>query len=483
VTSAGLVEREGIRGGVAGLDADIPPWRRWKTKSRAARAIRWIEAYCPIPSGTGTGGLIRLHQFQKDQLEVMLAEGVRIGGLQIPRGNAKSTLWAAVALWALCDDPDAPQVPLVGFNGLSVQTTLWRPIQRMVSMSPDLASRVRVFKSSADRRALCAWNGGELLPMPAHVDRLQGLNPTVALVDEAQTVPPEVWSALIQGAGKRESSLVLAIGTPAPLGQASALAGLRAQSIAGANVAWLEHAALAGCALDDHVEWARANPGIAAGLLRVDQLETELKLVSEAEFRCYRLGQWVDSTTADWLPVGAWDDCPTVVAPPDGTEVVLALAGTWTSSVAVVGATMDGAVFVAWAAETATDDELAAVFATAKDRWTVVEVSVAPRQRSTLLPRLIAAGLTVEVWPNRLDIEVTSSTEWRLAIVGGHFAHDHHPLLAEHVAASVARSTSDGSLKLVPPADGRPVDAARAARMAWARAAVLAVELEAPAIW
>src|SRR4029077_16384348 len=221
------------------------------------------------------------------------------------------------------------------------------------------------------------------------------------------------------------------------MGQASALAGLRAQAIAGANVAWLEHAALPGCAIDDHVEWARANPGIAAGLLRVDQLETELKLVSEAEFRCYRLGQWVDSTTADWLPSGAWDDCPTVDAPPDGTEVVLALAGTWTSSVAVVGATMDGAVFVAWAAETATDDELAAVFAAAKDRWTVVEVTVAPRQRSTLLPRLIATGLTVEVWPNRLDIEITSSTEWRLAIVGGHFAHDHHPLLAEHYSASV----------------------------------------------
>ena len=79
----------------------------------------------------------------------MLADGVRVGGLQIPRGNAKSTLWAAVALWALCDDPDAPQVPLVGFNGLQVQTTLWRPIQRMVALSPSWTSRVRVFKSSA----------------------------------------------------------------------------------------------------------------------------------------------------------------------------------------------------------------------------------------------------------------------------------------------------------------------------------------------
>jgi hypothetical protein len=295
-----------------------------------------------------------------------------------------------------------------------------------------------------------------------------------------------VWSALIQGAGKRESSLVLAIGTPAPLGQDSALAGLRAQAIAGANVAWLEHAALAGCAIDDHVEWARANPGIAAGLLRVDQLEAELKLVSEAEFRCYRLGQWVDSVVADWLPSGAWENCPTLPAPADGTEVVLALAGTpLVSSVSIVGATMDGAIFLAYANDAAAvdDEALAGVFAAAAARWRVVEVTVAPRQRSSLIPRLVDAGLTVQVWPNQLDIEVTSSTEWRMAIAQGHVVHDHHPLLAEHVAASVARSTSDGSLKLVPPADGRPVDAARAARMAWSRAAVLAVQLEAPAIF
>ena len=478
-----LADRERYSGGVVGLDADLPPWRAWRTRSRAARAIRWIEAYCRVPSGPLTGQPIRLHRFQREQLEQMLADGVRVGGLQIPRGNAKSTLWAAVALWALCDDPDAPQVPLVGFNGLSVQTTLWRPIQRMVSLEPELGGRVRVFKSSADRRALCAWNGGELLPMPAHVDRLQGLNPSVALVDEAQTVTPEVWSALVQGAGKRDASLVLAIGTPAPGGHDSALAGLRAQALGGAPVAWREHAAEAGCRIDDHAEWRRANPGIAAGLLRVDQLEAELGLVSEAEFRCYRLGQWVDAVVSSWLPSGAWEACPTAGAPVDGSEVVLALAGTWSSSVAIVGATPDGETFLAYAADAATDDELADVFAKAAARWRVVEVVVAPRQRSGLIPRLAEGGLTVDVWPNRVELEVTSATEWRRAIVEGRVVHDHHPLLAEHVAGSVARSTGDGSLRLTQPDDGRPVDAARAARMAWWRALDVGHRLEAPAVY
>ena len=48
---------------------------------------------------------------------------------------------------------------------------------------------------------------------------------------------------------------------------------------------------------------------------------------------------------------------------------------------------------------------------------------------------------------------------------------------------AVARSTSDGSLRLVPPDDGTPVDAARAARMAWWRALDIGVRLEAPAVF
>ena len=477
-----LVDRTRVRGGAIGLDDGLPPWRRWRTRSRADRCIRWIETYCRVPSGPLSGRPIRLHAFQRVQIECMLAEGVRVGGLQIPRGNAKSTLWAAVALWALCDDPDAPQVPLVGFNGLSVATTLWRPIQRMVALEPELDSRVRVFKSTGDRRGLCAWNGGELLPLPASVDRLQGLNPSVALVDEAQTVPPEVWSALIQGAGKRATSLVLAIGTPAPDGQGKALANLRAQAMGGAQVAWLEHAATAGCALDDRDEWARANPGIGAGLLRVDQLEAELKLVSEAEFRCYRLGQWVTAVVATWLPAGAWESCPPVRLPAPGDEVVLAVAGSaMEGSAAVVGSTVDGGLFLAWAADRATDEQLVDVFAKAARRWSVAEVVVAPRFRPDLVRALVDAQMVVDVWPHRLDLEVTSATEWRRAIVEGRVAHDHDQTIAAHVSASVAKSTSDGSFRLTA-GDGVD-DAARAARMAWWRAIDLAVRTEAPAIW
>lgn len=464
------------------VDRSRPPWRAWRTRSRAARCIRFVETYCRIPSGIGAGEPMTLHRYQRAELESVLADGVRTGGVSIARGNAKSTLWAAVGLWAVCDHEDAPVVPLIAHDSLQARRTLYRPCQQMVRKSDELAARLVVYTSNADRRIWSPWNDGELLPLPADVDRLQGLNPTVALVDEAETVAPAVWHSVVQGAGKRDASLVLAIGTPAPGAQDSALFDLRERAREGAAVAWVEYAARAGCAIDDRREWRRANPAIDAGILRVDVLEGELRTVPEDLFRLYRLGQWIDVAMTSWLPVGALEACPRVEVPPDGSPVVLALAGTWTSSIALVGCTVDGAAFLAWADETATDDDLELVLAAADERWQVLELVVAARTRSALVRRLQDGGYPVEVWPHRTDLEVASATEWRRAIVEGRFAHDHAPVLVEQIGNLVGKSTPDGSLTLAAPDDGRPVDAGRAARMAWWRA-VQESAAAAPAIY
>jgi phage terminase large subunit-like protein len=464
------------------VDRSLPPWRSWRSRSRAARCIRFIETYCRIPSGVGSGQPMRLHRYQRDAIEAVLDSGVRTGGVQIPRGNAKSTLWAAVGLWAICDFPDAPQVPLVAHDSLHAQRTLFRPVQRMVRLETELSRRLVVYTSNAERRVWSPWNDGELLPLPADADRLQGLNPTIALVDEAQTIPPEVWQAVLQGAGKRAESLVLAIGTPAPGAQDSALFDLRERALGGASVAWLEYAAEAGCDHRDRTQWHRANPGIKAGLLFADVLEAELTTVPEAEFRMYRLGQWLEVSVSSWLPLGTVESLPRIEVPVDDTPVILGLAGTWQSSIALVGCTLDGGLFLAWSAETATDDDLEQVLSAAYERWQILELVIAPRTRSNLARRLEDAGMPVYGWPHRTDIEVSSATEFRRALVDGQIAIDHHPVLTEHIANLVGRPTSDGQLQLAAPDDGQPIDAARAARMAWWRATSEA-EHPAPAVW
>lgn len=423
-----------------------------------------------------------LHPFQKASIRRLLDDGVRTGGLQIPRGNTKSTLWSAVGLWAVADHEDSPQVPLVAYNGLQAARTLLRPIRRMIGLDAELAARIVAYTSTSDRRVWSAWNDGELLPLPADVERLQGLNPTVALVDEAQTIGPDVLAAVLQGAGKRDASLVLTIGTPAPGAELSALHDLRRRALDGARVVWIEYAARAGCELDDRREWRRANPAIDAGLLAVDVLEAELETVPEPLFRMYRLGQWVEGAVVGWLPAGAWDANPAAGVPADDAEVVLALAGTWSTSVALVGATLDGELFLAYWNETATDDELEAILAEAFERWAVVELAIAPRVRYALARRLADAGLPVYVWPTRTDLDVASGADFRRAIVEGRVPHDHDAILAAHVGALVGKATADGGLRLAAPDDGDDVAAALAARMAWSRAAEAGDRI-APAIY
>ncbi|HEY7009043.1 MAG TPA: hypothetical protein VH395_08895 [Jatrophihabitantaceae bacterium] len=450
------------------------PWRKWRTRARHARAIRFVETYCRVPKGPLFGQLIRLARYQKEAIEELLADGVRNGGLQIPKGNAKSTTWSAVGLWAVCDHEDSPEVPLLAGSKQHAERVMFRPMRRMIDLDRKakgpLAEHLVVYNSATDRRIWSAWNDGEAFALASDEDSIQGSNPTVALIDEAETLPPEVVNGMVLSGGKRERSLVLAIGTPKPGGQTSALYTLRTKAHEDASIRWIEFAADGGCAIDDRRQWRKANPAIAAGFLFEDALQNDLTLVSADEFRMYRLGQWLDVVLVTWLPAGAWEDCPQVDVPPDDTEIELALAGTWTSSIALVGCTLDGGVFVAWSADVATDDELFEILDAARERWSVVEVAVAPHTRPNLVLRLVDAGVPVWQWPNRTDIEVESSTEFRRAIVEGHLGHDHHPLLTQHVGALVGVPTADGSLRLSAPDKKTPVDTARAARMAWYRA-------------
>jgi len=352
--------------------------------------------------------------------------------------------------------------------------------KRMVEASPAL---VPLCTFSARTGTLTyRVTGSRMVAHPSKVTAVQGLNFSLAVIDEIGFASDQVVSTLVARLGKRPDAAVIGIGTPGLEPNVMFRLRERGHELDEVGFSYLEWSAPGGCAITDRRAWRQANPALRGGFLRPDALETQAAMLSEHEFRVYHLGQWVQGSTGAWLPAGAWDACPHAGPPPDGSEVVLALAGTWTSSVAVVGASMDGAVFVAWANETATDSELESVLEAASKRWQVVDLVVAPRIRTALV-RHLAEGRPVTVWPHRVEIEVASSTEWRRAIVEGRVAHDHHPLLANHVGASVARATSDGSMRLTPPDDGRPVDAARAARMAWWQVTHTEALTEVPAIF
>ena len=169
---------------------------------------------------------------------------------------------------------------------------------------------------------------------------------------------------------------------------------------------------------------------------------------------------------------------------PINAQVVLAVEGTYRRTLAVVGATLDGAVFFAWAKEAATDDELRRVLERAADQYEILEVVRSRRIRPGLFDELERAGLPVAVWDTGSDHEATTANEFYRAVVEGRVAHDHDEMLAEHLGRVRVRWAVDGSLRLGRP-EGSFADAAFAARAAWARAGELAdVQLEgAPVIY
>ena len=131
---------------------------------------------------------------------------------------------------------------------------------------------------------------------------------------------------------------------------------------------------------------------------------------------------------------------------------------------------MDGELTTVWYADVADDEDLRDAVEEAARRWSIVEVVVAPRIRPRLVQEWTEENVPVVVWAGTRDVEVSSSTDFRRAIVEGRLPHDHDPFLTSHVAALVGRSNPDGTLVLVAPNDETDVSAARAARYTWTRA-------------
>ena len=293
--------------------ADPGPWKAWPERPRYKRAIRFIETYCRPAKGTGHGQPLVLAPFQRDFLRHALASDTDIAVLSTPRGNGKSSLGGALAVWALFDDDGtgAPQVPIVATTISQGIRSCYGVAVAMIKAEPDLLRRSLIYTGISTPRVTVPFNGGEMFPISNDPDGLQGLDPSLAIVDEIGFQPIESWDSLRMGAGKRERSTIIGVGTPG-FDHDNALYHVRKALREGADLPGLffrEFAAPDGCRVDDRRAWRRANPAIRAGFLRESALQTDLGITIEGHFRLFRLGQHVEGVDC-WLGPNApaiWD--------------------------------------------------------------------------------------------------------------------------------------------------------------------------------
>jgi phage terminase large subunit-like protein len=281
------------------------PWYRWKETDPAQRAIRFIQTYCRAPKGYGHGKPMVLAPFQKAWIADVLAPGVRQGVLQCPRGQGKSTLLAALAVWATFDrnDTGEPQVPIMATVVGQAMRSVWDVAAKMCAAEPLLDERCLTYTAIGSTRILVGYNGGTCFPIANDPDGLQGLDPTFAVVDEIGFQPLDSWTAMVLASGKRATSLVCGVGTPGLDRERSALWHLRSAYLDGRTppgFSFTEYSAPEGCDVRDENAWHTAMPALKAGYQAIDAIRTAVEMSPESHFRVFHLGQWVDGTDS-WL--------------------------------------------------------------------------------------------------------------------------------------------------------------------------------------
>jgi phage terminase large subunit-like protein len=446
------------------------PWAEWRIRTRHGRAIKFIETYCRAPKGMGFGKPIKLARFQKHFLEEALASTTSTAVLETPRGNGKSSGGGALAAWALFDDmgAGAPQVPIVATTISQAIRSCYGVAVSMIKAEPELASRALIYTGISQPKVTVPYNGGELFPISSDPDGLQGLDPSLGIMDEIGFQPLESWNSLRLAQGKRDWSVIIGVGTPG-LDRANALFHLRQLVHEGGKVPGLvfhEYAAPEGCAIDDRGAWYTANPAIKAGFLRLKQLEDDLGLATgdavgagatpEGHFRIFRLGQWYEGVDA-WLgPSGRalWDALEQPMEPVDGAQTWIGVdVGIKRDSTAVVMVQRrpDNGKLHAWLRLwVPTNDQpvdVTDVMGHLRDyaaRYSVEAISYDPRFFDVPAKMLSDEGLALVEIPQSVERMTQICGSLLEVIKRGDLQHNADAAFATHVLNAVARLNERG---------------------------------------
>jgi phage terminase large subunit-like protein len=129
----------------------------------------------------------------------------RLAGWMLPRGQGKTSLTAVLALYELLVGEEGAQVVVVATDERQAGLC-HRVASRMVELHPELEAR----EQYADQLTVPA-RGSSFQVLPAVPKRLEGLDFTLAIVDEAGRVDQEVYEVVarqaqgIGGAGHRDA--------------------------------------------------------------------------------------------------------------------------------------------------------------------------------------------------------------------------------------------------------------------------------------
>jgi phage terminase large subunit-like protein len=233
-----------FRDAVIGIGQPAAPADRERCRGpRIQQALALLPGLVALVHGHGVRKPLRLRPWQRSLIASTwdARPRPRLAGWVLPRGQGKASLVGVLALYELLAGAEGAQVVAVATDERQAGLC-HRVASRMVELHPALENRVHLY---ADRLEVPA-RGSSFQVLPAVPKRLEGLDYTLAIVDEAGRVDQEVYEVVALATGKQQASMVLAIGTPGPELENTVLGRLRTYALDHPDdplVVWREHSA------------------------------------------------------------------------------------------------------------------------------------------------------------------------------------------------------------------------------------------------
>lgn len=415
----------------------------------------FCREFIVTPKGRGAREPFVVRPWQEEIVEGVLDPAVRMQLVVIPRGQGKSTLTAALALFhILCMGVEGARAVVVAQDERSA-LRLVSTAARMVALNPDLDSRLAIYRDRVYHPA----TDSAIVGLPAEAARIEGEDASLAIMDEIGYCRRDSYEALLHSTGKRDDASMLMIGTPSVPSwrETSPMLDLvlEGRSTDDPSFRLVEYGGDITHPVDCEHCWEKANPGLD-DLVTREALRSALPPRSrESEFRRARLGEWVDQDDASFLPPGVWDKLNTGEAIPDGEPVILALDGSYSGDgtallLSTISTTPHFEVLGLWEPPAGDESyripiaEVEDVIRAAAKQYQIVELVCDPFRWARTMQLLEAEGLTVVEFnqnPRRLTPATTDLIQGALA---GDLTHSGDPRLARHVANATVATDANG---------------------------------------
>lgn len=466
----------------AAVDPSPLPFKP-RSKVESERFVKFADKFLKTPKGTGARGKLRLRDWQVEIAADVLDSGARTVGLMLPRGSGKTTLNAAIALFAFYTWGEGANVVVFAVDerqaGLAFSAA-----RRMVELEEELSSRTQVFK---DRLYLPSTDSSFTV-MPASPAAAEGLDYVLAIVDEAGVVNRDLFEVVQLAQGKRARSVLVAIGTPGPDLDDQVLLSLREYAADHPEDTSLRFREFSAAGFEHHEVdcshcWELANPALDDFLHRDAMVALLPPKTREATFRRARLCQLASETEGGFLPPGVWEACNTGEVIEDGEKVVVSLDGSFSEdTTALLLATVSPEphfhTLGVWERPKGDDqwrvpvEEVENSIRAACKQYSVVEIIADPFRWTRTLQVLESEGLPVVEFPHSPQRLTAATGDVYSAAVNSKLTHSGEPRLAAHVAAAVV-TESDRGMRLAKRSrarTARKIDLASCLVMAHSRA-------------